>query len=419
MNSTANTYTALADVPRLLMECDLKPLQGDRFQPTGFPDLGPARYVRPDGTAMLLIESTQSVANRMELACWSDAAQDLADRFRGLPYVKICNDRGAHLSNSLLEAHRINSEYIMKGAARITNWDGEKPNRTADTSFREEFATEIDYQRGVRVNWRQFHRALLKYDPNSLIHGCFLEEIGGRLRVTRALSGFIEASDIKVAESGGVKNNIVEPELKGGEGNVPYPRTEFVAGRIAAYFSLDLALLRGYALPEQANDLLITLALLKIRRFLSLGLRLRTACDLEPTNGGLRVARPGGFGIPDESDLLNECGSLIKACGDAGLFADPRVTSVLWKAPKTRDITVELPPGTRLTAIPQELKGKIQWKKEGGKKPPQLIFKEGLDSESAQKAKDLFPNDDAVARAIDETLHGQSLGAGKDGEGNS
>ena len=78
-------YDKLKDVPRLLMEAELKPLQGQRFQPTGFADLGPARYTLPDGTEMLLVESVQSVANRMEMACWDGAEGDLVEGLRGLP----------------------------------------------------------------------------------------------------------------------------------------------------------------------------------------------------------------------------------------------------------------------------------------------------------------------------------------------
>lgn len=51
---------------RVLMEADLAPLQGQRFQPTGFADLGAAVYTLPDGTRMLLVESVQSMANRLE-----------------------------------------------------------------------------------------------------------------------------------------------------------------------------------------------------------------------------------------------------------------------------------------------------------------------------------------------------------------
>ena len=56
--------TCTAD--RVLLEADLVPMQGQRFQPTGFADLGAAVYTLPDGTRMLLVESAQSMANRLE-----------------------------------------------------------------------------------------------------------------------------------------------------------------------------------------------------------------------------------------------------------------------------------------------------------------------------------------------------------------
>ena len=95
----------------------LKPLQGHRFQSTGFADLGPARYTLHDGTEMLLVESAQSVANRMELACWDTAAEDWIADLKGLPYIRV-NKAGSkeQLTNSVLEAHRINSPYILEGA---------------------------------------------------------------------------------------------------------------------------------------------------------------------------------------------------------------------------------------------------------------------------------------------------------------
>jgi CRISPR-associated protein Csb1 len=323
------TYEKLAKENRLLIEVELKPLQGDRFQPTGFPDLGPARYTSPDGTDMLLVESPQSVANRMEIACWDSARHQIIEELAGLPYIAIL-DRTSHpVSNSILEAHRINSEYIMKNAKRVIRNNGNV--ETVEKDFHDEFSDEIEYQKDGRVNWDQFQKALFKYDPNSLIHGCFLEEIGGRLRITRALSAFIEAKGIRIAESGGVKHNIVQPDLKGGEGNVPYHRTEFTAEKVLAYFNLDIALLRSYGLPEVAYQLLLSLSLFKIQRFLSTGLRLRTACDLEPF-GDFVIKRPkDDFTIPSEESLLSECTALIAQCRQAGLFANPAVTEVLWK----------------------------------------------------------------------------------------
>ena len=69
---------SLADSRRLLIEANLQPVQGKRFQPTGFPDLGPATYQAGD-TACLLLESAQSMANRLENTIW-DESRDGTDR---------------------------------------------------------------------------------------------------------------------------------------------------------------------------------------------------------------------------------------------------------------------------------------------------------------------------------------------------
>jgi len=85
-------------------------------------------------------------------------------------------------------------------------------------------------------------------------------------------------------------------------------------------------LLRGYALGDQATQLLTALALFKVRRFLSTGLRLRSACDLIPA-GDLVATQPAAFTIPDEGQLLKECQRLIAACKSQ--FAG--VTTVSWE----------------------------------------------------------------------------------------
>src|SRR5690606_6755808 len=88
------------------------PALGTRFQPTGFPDLGAARYSTADGRDMLLVESAQSMANRLEGVCWDAVAADWASPLKGLPYVVVNDKKGGQITNSLLEAHRLNSPYI-------------------------------------------------------------------------------------------------------------------------------------------------------------------------------------------------------------------------------------------------------------------------------------------------------------------
>jgi CRISPR-associated protein Csb1 len=75
-------FSVLNGAPRLLIEADLKPIQGTRFQPTGFPDLGAATYTLYDGTEMLLVESAQSMANRFEEVCWDRGSNTPAEERR-------------------------------------------------------------------------------------------------------------------------------------------------------------------------------------------------------------------------------------------------------------------------------------------------------------------------------------------------
>ncbi len=305
--------TALHNAPRLLIEATLKPMQGTRFQPTGFPNLGHAVYDSPDGTGRtVLVESAQSMANRLEAVCWDDVADDWIAPLRGLPYVRVVDRDGNRRTNSVLEAHRINSEYIAraKGFEKITE--------------------KMDFQKGRPFDVRsQLVPALLEFDINSLIHGVFLEEIAGIIRLPRTLSAFVEADCATVAPSGGVKFNRVDPTLKEGEGNVPFARDEWVAEKITAYFNLDLRQIRAFGLGADVERLLILLALFKIRKFLVEGLRLRTACDLDAA--GVAVTRPDGFEIPAFDDIESELPGLIETIGSQGVFGESRVLTVQYE----------------------------------------------------------------------------------------
>src|SRR5271154_2026723 len=111
-------FEKLNNAPRVLIEAELKPVAGTRIQPTGFPDLGPALYDAPDGTPTLLVESAQSMANRLEAVCWDEDTDNILDCLKGLPFVRVklagLGD-GKDTTSSLLEFHRLNSPYIMSG----------------------------------------------------------------------------------------------------------------------------------------------------------------------------------------------------------------------------------------------------------------------------------------------------------------
>lgn len=319
----------LFEHPRILLTVPLRPLQGSRFQPTGFPDLDAAEYRTPDGVKMLLVESAQSMANRLEAACWSEADNDWVSALQGLPYVRVNTESGDLLTTSVLESHRLNSPYILE---------------SGDASFAKLLKEELGGLETGRVDLQKLATTLLRYDVNALLHGIFLakkELAGGRLRLPRVISAFIEASDVSVAASGGVKRDDVDPSgtkvgsgSKDGFGHVPFHRDEYT-GNLAAFFSIDLAQLRGFRLGPEVEHMLLYLSFFKIRRLLSHGLRLRTACDLEVA-GAIRVQRPEGFELPSEAELSEAMPAAIAAA--ASHFASPAVTTVVYK-PKTKSKT--------------------------------------------------------------------------------
>ncbi len=312
--------TPLDGAPRLLIEATLKPVQGSRFQPTGFPNLGHAVYESPDGQGrIVLVESAQSMANRLEAVCWDENADDWVDPLKGLPVVKVVDEQGDPLTNSLLDAHRLNSPYILEGK---------------DKSVVEALKQRLASMEVGRVDLGELAKVLLELDTNALLHGVFLvkkELAGGRLRLPRSLSAFIEATNARVAASGGVKNDSVNPsgDTAKGFGNVPFARDEWVAERITAFFNLDLRQIRAFGLGDAVERLLIAIALFKIQRFFFEGLRLRTACDLDIHE--IAVTRPDSFDLPDLSDLEAALPAMIEAVGARGLFGEPRELTVTYR----------------------------------------------------------------------------------------
>ena len=305
---------------KILMDIELKPVQGDRFQPTGFPNLGAAIYETPEGKRNILLESPQSMANRFEKVCLKECGPYINEELRGLSYVLAhlnVNSKGKKMFNaetsSLVEAHRLNSPFIMK-----------------NDDFKKEFSEKTGYQRGKIIDWHKSAEAVFYYDVNSLIHGVFFSNFeDGRIKFPRILSSFIEAKNVNEAESGGVKFNSFDPQGeivaksddkgKNVYSNVPYQRTEYTSEQIKAYFNIDIELIKSYRLNKDASDLLLNLSLYKITKFLETGLRLRTACDLK-IDGELHI----------NTDLLQENKSsyylenvreLIEKCSNQNLFA--------------------------------------------------------------------------------------------------
>ena len=314
------TLKPLENAKRLLFNIPLSPLQGGRFQPTGFPALGAARFQASNGNS-LLVESAQSMANRLEMTVWDEAKKDIKDGLEGLSHVRVTRN-SEFLTDTILESHRLNSPYLLAGS---------------DKTFHNTLKDELGVMETGPVDRQKLANVLLKYDVNSLLHGVFLakkELAGGRLRVARALSAFIEADGVQVAPSGGVKNDHVNPsgDTSDGFGNVPFARDEYTAESIILYVNLDLAQIRGYGLGDEAERLLILLSLYKLRALISEGMRLRTACDLKVENEDIRATTPQGWTLPTLEDLERDLKSAIAKCKDQMLVMSVAFEDELTKA---------------------------------------------------------------------------------------
>lgn len=299
--------TPLASVTKLLFAIELQPIQGSRFQPTGFPSLGAATFQTKQGTS-LLVESPQSMANRLENTSWDDVAQKPKAALDGISYVRV-ERHGKYLTSSITEAHRLNSPYLLEGS-----------DKTFATTLKSELAVLDEGP----IDRRLLAKTLLKFDIGSLLHGVFLAKkdlAGGRLRIARALSAFIEAERVQQAVSGGVKNDQVHPDRVAGDtknlyGNIIFSREEYTAEKITLFVNVDLAQIRGYGLGADVEQLLILLALFKLRTLLNGDLRLRTACDFVATADSVVATKPAAFALPSATDLAEGLKAAITTCKD-------------------------------------------------------------------------------------------------------
>jgi CRISPR-associated protein Csb1 len=236
---------------------------------------------------------------------------------------------GKFLTDTLLESHRINSPYLLEGT---------------DKTFFKALKADLGGLEEGPIDRRKLAEILLKYDIGSLLHGVFLAKkdlAGGRLRIARAVSAFIEADGVRVAASGGVKNDHVNPsgETKSGFGNVPFARDEFTAERTTLYVNIDLAQLRGYGLGADVERLLILLALYKLRAMLDGNLRLRTACDLRVDMGTITANVPDGYKLPSLTELVADIKLAIEKCRTKMTVTEVTFNDALKKAKEEEKAT--------------------------------------------------------------------------------
>lgn len=306
---------------RIVIKALLDPIY-QTIQPTLFPQTGYATYKDPkSGRDCLIVESPQSMSNRLEELVLKPNSPnlELLPLFNGLSYVVLFDKTlNKIVASTVTLPHRIGTGYIAKHKE-----------------------SELGKQLVSEINRNGLYLTLFKYDPFSLIHGVFLSHLAsGKNKVTRALTGRIEASNVVVVPVGGASKDPIsassnkwqlkgyfegaEAQTKGssfGMGNLPYYQEEYACETITATFTIDRYLLETYGLPEPAKNLLVAIAQWKVLKFLDSPIRLRTSQYdvVEINKSGLEA---------NLSDLEKYIPKLIEQCTKEGLFAKPSVTEV-------------------------------------------------------------------------------------------
>jgi CRISPR-associated protein Csb1 len=246
----------------------------ERFQPTGFPNLGPALYKAVNNgapTDYLLVESAQSLANWMEALCLDPQHPcryntDCA----GIPYVVVREkvNKEKDLTSSLTEPHRLASDMILNAQE-----NGRKFSITLTTTL-----LQVDKNRPVHLP--TIAKRLFYIDPACLLHGVFLEKLDGRIRFPRLLSATITAKEPQAVNAGGVMRGYVT--AAGSEASIPYSTQHFASSDIKLQLTFHTDTLNSWGLDREEQQFLAAFALYKVNKLLASFPRLRTACVLDP-----------------------------------------------------------------------------------------------------------------------------------------
>src|SRR5579884_1326297 len=270
-NGNDNLLDELWQHDAVVFTADLEIANGRYIQPTGFPDIGAALYRDAQGQRWCLVESEQSMTNRLEAVSMKSPGI-WVDDLKGLPVLAVRSPEESLLATNLTEPHRIASSYVLEGSL-----DG-----------RRRLIDEVQDTIGLTndgANWpldrrKDLERLVFATDPSALLHGFqFVQWTFIGLRQARLLHARLEA---ELAEEepevhyGMVKVDVIEPEHRGqarektNKGQSLAAKSRIVPKRIVASFELDLIGLRNLDLDDDEKErtekqkFLLGLALWKI-----------------------------------------------------------------------------------------------------------------------------------------------------------
>lgn len=318
---------------RVVITAALEVGNGRFLQPTGFPDIDACFYRDKEGRRWCLVESEQSMANRLEAVCMRSPGV-WADDLKGLPVIAVKNKAGALLATNLTEPHRIASSYVLDGKR-----DGKGEAVKAKVARKVGLGNDGDFwpldKRG------DLEKLIFALDPAALLHGFqFVQWKFVGLRQTRLLHARLEAELAEEPEVhyGMVKWDAIEPEStreeRANKGQSISAKSRIVPKSVTATFEIDLLGIKSLALEPEQKKFLLGLALWKVGAFLANrpsfdprsrqtgpSLRLRTDCYLR--SGAIKweaipsAGENGGSGDVKPDQLLAALSSGFKAPADS------------------------------------------------------------------------------------------------------
>lgn len=318
---------------RVVITASLALTNGRFLQPTGFSDIDACIYRDKEGRRWCLVESEQSMSNRLEAVCMKSPGV-WVDDLKGLPLIAVRNKAGDLLATNLTEPHRIASSYILEG------------KRAANGDMRALLEAKLGLQNGGDF-WPMDRRADLErlvfaLDPSALLHGFqFVQWKFVGLRQTRLVHARLEAelADEPEVHYGMVKWDAIEPEStreeRANKGQSIAAKSRIVPKNIIATFEIDVLGLKSLSLEEDQKKFLLGLALWKIGAFLANkpsfdprsratgpSLRLRADCYVT-CDGSISWSGNSSKGTTSTKELLGAKPSgLGEANGSAGKEAE-------------------------------------------------------------------------------------------------
>ncbi|MYE15409.1 MAG: type I-U CRISPR-associated protein Cas7, partial [Gemmatimonadetes bacterium] len=240
---------------RVLIIAEMHLAHGSFFQPTGFPDIGACIYTDGAGKLRCLVDSEQSMANRLEAVCMRAPGVWREPLSGKLPVIRVEDEKTRLLATNLTEPHRIASSYVLEGCVKESN--------SGKAALQAKISEHVGIDDKVwPLDGRdKLTQIVFALDPAAVLHGFqFMQWKAVGLRAARLLHARLEATlagEDGEVHYGLVKVDGIEPDAsaqqKSNKGQSIAAKARYVPQSIEATFEIDVLALREKSLVASGN----------------------------------------------------------------------------------------------------------------------------------------------------------------------